>query len=1514
MGTSNGADASAGAHGQPEAEADSRGVEPTRAAEAAGSLSDPALAGNVEQRSEQVRHELRDETDTGRSGDLDKCPACDASTDVGAPQRAAREVKGGELAAVPEGDAHARGHETRPKGKRFLILFAGRERPHDLRDALRRLGARVDSYEIMDDVDGQDLSRPSVQSIVLAGIAKGIWDGVYVAPPCASFSPALTPRLRSLTEVEGVSPVPARWAAYLEKHNHLARFAAVVADAADKAGAVWLIENPASRRGGWAWWPAFADAPTLWDLPEFVALRNRTAATRVTFAQCQFGAEYQKYTSVMASASAGAALHRVLGGARCGCTSHAKLAVGRDEFGESLSAPSAAYPPALNTALARVLVSSVVFPENVDVPREPLVARELHLGSADPHVLNLDDDKVARSRRAPTFSLQGHTAATTDELRARPVAAMNVAPSTSARAPPGEQLGAFPTVNSISDLLEPIWARRVTAWRRQTRRCIALAGKGDWRAARRMRPADLYVPNTAMRPPARPFEWDLRPWASGGAAVPTRPSSFGGQRGPTSVDVEKLHAEWSSGGLACGFHDEEIIFEVLDGITDDVPSMSGSFLCGPHTGALQHIEIATAKVNAVVEGGWGSAHADLPFWPMRSDPYGIADESARAGKPKFRLTNDHSWPPAPLVRPAEPLAGASQGERGVTPALLRSLNESMDRSGWPEARLPRVHEVAEAAAILQSSGAPVKAAALDAVAYYKQFGRQAREFHRNCAVTADGFIVDERCCFGSAADATKCARVSNLLVYRARKALRAFDRAHPTRDQGVLAWLESRARRAEELGHSDDEIAERWATLFALGMYIDDSGLVSIDDLVFDIDGEPLMRNGVHMRRAAMHFEVLKATMHELGIDTCKEQTPSEDLELLGVALSLREQRMRLATGKRVKYAAMALDVAQRKTVERETLLELLGRLNFAATFYPMGRQWLHAPWRALRAQYRTANGDVVITATVRAQLTRWILELENPEHEGVPFGAARAFPGAADTSALAIYADAALECADAGFCAWTVVDDELVYVQGEWTAEERRDALICDLELAASTFGLVALTPESGRSFVYSFTDNVNAKAAMRSATPKTELMQAFCGARVDWLLANQVAEAAERITSAANLWADLGSRGKLAEMLAQAHALGLSTRRVPVPPGWRAMLRGVSGGPGTERGTEGDRPTPSPTPPLTRKCSPVARQAGGEPRRGGDADRREPLGAAQGIHRSGAGRRPALPEYGRPLVREVLPLRARYAAVHVADARVAAGGEARGGAAHDGLRDLAGDLPAVGAADLCQVDLEVPRPGAAVAPRGVPDGHHRGARPLPAQGGGQGHRTVHPAAACPRPLGRADAGPRQGDRPVPPPAVTYGRQLGSRANDGVLRPAPWRRVRPPGGRDVRPESSPDESGRQVLPQGWRVVCDHPHASGQEGRRYQDAAARSGRRGNTARPRSDAPAPVRGRPGARGADGDDAVVPTRRGGLHGRGSTGDGQGDDGEHRPRPGPIRGPLAAHRRRHSRAGGRALPGGD
>ena len=55
------------------------------------------------------------------------------------------------------------------------------------------------------------------------------------------------------------------------------------------------------------------------------------------------------------------------------------------------------------------------------------------------------------------------------------------------------------------------------------------------------------------------------------------------------------------------------------------------------------------------------------------------------------------------------------------------------------------------------------------------------------------------------------------------------------------------------------------------------------------------------------------------------------------------------------------------KYSSRDVKHEVVDR-DEAGVVDPMGRQWLHAPWRALRAQYRTANGDVIVTATVRAR------------------------------------------------------------------------------------------------------------------------------------------------------------------------------------------------------------------------------------------------------------------------------------------------------------------------------------------------------------------------------------------------------------------------------------------------------------------------------------------------------------------------------------------------------------------
>lgn len=148
---------------------------------------------------------------------------------------------------------------------------------------------------------------------------------------------------------------------------------------------------------------------------------------------------------------------------------------------------------------------------------------------------------------------------------------------------------------------------------------------------------------------------------------------------------------------------------------------------------------------------------------------------------------------------------------------------------------------------------------------------------------------------------------------------------------------------------------------------------------------------------------------------------------------------------------------------------------------------------------------------------------------------------------------------------AWTVTDGALRYVEGLWSAEERATLCIAELELLASTFGLVALAPWLPPCTV-SFTDNTVAAAVMRSAAPRTARLQWIAARRTLWLHQQARVEGVGRVTSRNNVWADLGSRGQLEEVLQQARALGLAVGdggsaasgasaggRVAVPAEWR-------------------------------------------------------------------------------------------------------------------------------------------------------------------------------------------------------------------------------------------------------------------------------------------------------------------------------------------------------------------------
>ena len=120
------------------------------------------------------------------------------------------------------------------------------------------------------------------------------------------------------------------------------------------------------------------------------------------------------------------------------------------------------------------------------------------------------------------------------------------------------------------------------------------------------------------------------------------------------------------------------------------------------------------------------------------------------------------------------------------------------------------------------------------------------------------------------------------------------------------------------------------------------------------------------------------------------------------------------------------------------------------------------------------------------------------------------------------------------------------------WSQAEREGLIISEMELFASTVGLVALAPLLGQHVV-SFTDNTVAMAAMRRMAAGSERMQRLVRRRTEWLYAQSTLEGVARITSRNNLWADWGSRGRIGEVVEQAELLGLATRRIEIPAEWR-------------------------------------------------------------------------------------------------------------------------------------------------------------------------------------------------------------------------------------------------------------------------------------------------------------------------------------------------------------------------
>ena len=630
-------------------------------------------------------------------------------------------------------------------------------------------------------------------------------------------------------------------------------------------------------------------------------------------------------------------------------------------------------------------------------PRE--VAAGLEFGSSDPHCVG-DVDRVPPRVRSghPPFSAARLEAASQEELGARRLPVFNSCEPTGPPRPWEAAPPDPPVVRSVHDVVPAHTLALIASWVRRWKRSAAAAKRGNFMMAKALRPPDLVLDHAEHSVPATaPWDWDLRPLERG---EPAKPLGLRRERPVHPINLEAVReaSAWSV--------DEIIVDELEWGIRDDTRLPRVVLLCAPHLGALQWAAQSAAKLNKSVEEGWATRHRFLPAYPLRVCPFSVVDESIRAGKPKFRQTDDLSWP-----HPGMPGAPSS--------------NDSMDRSRWRPVRHMSVMQLASAAAVLETVGvledgtSPVAVWGWDAVAFYRQMGRAVEECPRQVRVDLDGnFVYDERGIFGDAAMAAKACYGSDLIAQAVGRAIRQSDAEMPSLSALVRAWQSRRVAAAAALGEG---APESWVDLFVFGVYVDDGCGTSVNDLLWR-RGEPVLRpDGAQMRRAEMHFRVARGVLERFGwrSEVSKEMWPSRRAVVLGLLVLLDERRVKLEGAKRERYASAceAMSGVQRARVS--AFKALLGKLTFAAYVFPDGRQWLNPCWRALKVAMR-AGLEVVVSSRVSAALSMWAAELRREGHVGVPLACREIpFPPWGDVAVSAIYADASGE---SGWSAWSVV------------------------------------------------------------------------------------------------------------------------------------------------------------------------------------------------------------------------------------------------------------------------------------------------------------------------------------------------------------------------------------------------------------------------------------------------------------------------------------------------------------
>ena len=1099
-----------------------------------------------------------------------------------------------------------------------LVVFAGEGGDHDLPARLRARGLGVTAIDTKLGGARHDVLRSEVGDALLRRVRRREFDVVFVATPCASYSVAHRPQLRTRRQPSGLSNAPPEWRAYLTKHNELARWSAELIGAAHAAGAAWALENPADRgdKRSAAWWPKFADHAPIWLNAHIAAALEAADATTRTFAQCSFGAPVQKYTTIAHSAELREAMEP-LGAMGCahGTEPHEQRAHGRDGAGRSRAAQAAAYPPRMNDFIAEAVAETLRRERDTGAPRHKSRGRNGgHVTDGAGLFGPVAEACEGARHTAPRFaSLRNKRAAEPSALAIEAFPGDLHAPITPSK-PPGRRAPREAEGEATGEATErarraalraarlargpvqiaelyggDLYEQEVVPWMQRADAAGAALREGQQPEA----VPTITITQEQMADFARDVVWDC---ADPAHCTPversTRRTTFPGRR---QVDRAALRRV----ATLLDWHDTDIVEQVGEGGVEVRSDCAlETILAFHHTGVVANFAAAAKVVAADIGEEWVAPPVrHLPFVPCRVLPRNVVmqdrvrwSDDGKGGKVlepylKPRITQNSSYGDEASVN-----AGVSDDERAIA--------------------LPTVQEHGRASAICDTAGelggARAERYVVDAESAYRFCPIQRADLWTQCfcwwgADGASGFAVDRRLGFGGAYAPNRFERVSTLCAAYVQHLQSDFDEAQPP-PAHARRWTQARAA-AQQRGELPGGRAQREPR--HLQVYIDDFCGTALNDPVTPppsvrgVTIDPINTSATGGRpatpgtRVHVHAQLAVIGLAELGLNAAPSKVVVGD-PTIGLGFELCRDERQLGGGRircpALKRAALLRALAKHSEEARDGRVErgdaetTVGRLCNMAQAFPELKAALHGGYAVTKATWHAGGRRrrlPKLELRAGSDTSRnWMELLELADvlldgNEGVPLAPERSFPPRTAPGALTVVTDASGKDGVGGY-AFDAADPNHIVLVAEMWKEDIQLAL--DRAAAggsaepglsmpsAEAFGQWAVAAAAAQalghrpSTVTAVGDCAPAAGAINAASSgNAQMRRVVQGGRElceQWL--------AVAIPREWNLDADrLSHPSNLPELRAEAEAMGLRVTIAEIPDEcWRALREAAAVG----------------------------------------------------------------------------------------------------------------------------------------------------------------------------------------------------------------------------------------------------------------------------------------------------------------------------------------------------------------